>query len=299
MVWLSITGLFLVLKLIHITEGVGIWIVYGESLVFSQEFSILQTVLSLKQQISFQVGLCPEFIQIIDIYRNTQQDEDGFGEFLDRKTLKDYCITEESKGIILYAERRVVINDLVVPTKTFATVSYLDNSAMKLPLRGSQRVWQFRQAMATYLSIKNVSTLIVGDWYDNDATDNDGGWPLDDKPLSRYGWGGINTGVILFAAIEVPNYLQGTATIYYGAAYTQKNVPFRETQTVLQFKTYLSSLTGISVLEMTIFDYSLNDAQTADDGIWQNQKKLSEYNMRNGERAALGIVTRVAGRSVY
>jgi len=295
----GIATVLLVFAIFRSAESVSIWIISGEDLAFQAQVSPQQTVLSFKEQISAQVNLCPPDIQIIDNYRNAQQDADGFGEYLDHKTLSEYGITEYTRGKLLYAVRRVIVNDLIVPTKNFATVAYLDYSAMKLVLDGSQTVWEFRQLMAIYLSCENVSRLIVIDWYaGNPAIDSDGGWPLNERPLSHYGWDSYHTGVVLYLAVEVENYLQGDVTIFYGKGWMQTNIPFEETQTVLEFRTLLSQLTEIPVADLLIFDYVPNPAQDADGGIWQDNKTLFQYGMRNGQAAAFCLAQRISEHDI-
>jgi len=268
-------------------------VVHGEGQAFFQETSAHHTVLSFKRQISQQVGLCPSNIQLIDTYRNSQQDTDGHGEYLDHRTLSAYGITEYKKGAILYAVRRVVINDFIVPKKHFATIGFLDFSAFKRRLDGYQTVLELKQTMCFYLSCRDLSRLVLFDWYDNQQVYNDGGLPLDDQPLARYGWDDQHTGVVVYVAEDVPNNLHGSATLFYGKGFVQSNIPFKQTQTVLQFKIYLSKLTGLVPAEnILIIDYSNNPAQDADDGIWRDHKTLYHYGLRTGAPAALGIALR-------
>jgi len=191
---------------------------------------------------------------------------------LDHRTLKDYCVTEESKGKVLYTIRRVVINDLIKPLKTFAMVVFLGSAAMKLPLRGRQTVLEFKQSLAIYLSVRNISLISLMSWYANSNVDEDGRLPLDNRALSHYGWDTSHTGVVLYVGCKVFNQFDGTATILYGNGIVENNIPFLEAQTVLQFKEFLSQVTKIPTNEQIIFVYPENDTQNADGGVWKTIK---------------------------
>jgi len=269
--------------------SVTVILVYAGLVAIRDRFSPSQSILSVKEQISGQVGLCPQDIQIIDAYPNPQQDSDGYGELLDEKTLYDYGITLSSKGEILYIARRVVNNDLIIPLKTFVSVVYLDLSVLKIPLIGSQTIGEFKILFGILLSCSDPSKLAIGDFYSNKLVLQDGGRTLDNKQLSEYGFITGSTGKILYVGINVPNYLSGTATIFYGNGLIQVNVPFDENETVLAFKKTVSQIIGIPWSEILILDYNQNPAQDSDDGIWQDSKPLKAYGVQNGELVQLMI----------
>jgi len=282
---------------IQFSGAVTILIINRENEVYFDEFSVDQTVLTLKEQIKDQIGLCPQDIQIVDIYPNAQQDADGLGEYVDWRRLSEFGITEATTGKILYALRRVVINDLIVPTNYFVTLEYLTSSALKLELDGSQTVLDFKELFVFYTAYDgDLSLLLLSDWYDNAAVDADGGVTQDDAPLSRYGFDNQHTGVILEFDTIVENDFHGTLTIFYGdESNVQFNIEYDENQTVWELKVYLSQLTGVPADIMLLFDFSPNPAQDADGGVWQNKKTIKQYGMRNYEEFDLCICTRAPG----
>jgi len=273
---------------IQLAESVLIAIVYGATRYTTVDVPHQITVDALKHIIADKVGICAEDQQIIDVYSNPVQEFDGWGQFLDVRRLVDYGITEYTTGKILFATRRVTINNLIAPSKTQLTVVYLDNSAIRIPIDGYQTIQQLKQFLAMKLDIPILDQVIV-DWFPNNLMESDGGQALDGRTLSEYGYNAWSTGKIITVAVHVPNYLTGTLTIIYGSGSIQFNIPFDENETVLDLKSQLAFITGILPQYQAIVDYYPNPEQDRDNGVWQDNKKLIQYGMRNGKPTSLLI----------
>jgi len=273
---------------LHSTDGVEIAVVFGATRYITVDVPHDITVDCFKKLIADKVGICAEDQQIIDVYANNVQDFDGWGQFLDTRRLLDYGITEFTTGKILFATRRVTLNNLIVPLQTHVTIVYLDNSAIRIPIDGHQTIQQLKEYLAVKLDIPILNQVIV-DWFPNALMSDDGGVALDGRRLSDYGFNAWSTGKILTVAVDVPNYLSGTLTIIYGPGSIQFNIPFDEQETVYELKSQLAHITGILPQNQVIVDYYPNPAQDLDKGRWLDGKKLVEYGMKNGKPTQLLI----------